>query len=130
MQETLADTLEQVAVGGPTAFYAGDLAARLVAGLQAAGSSLTLDDLASFAVEVTDPLTRGFAGRTVVTSPPNTQGFALLRTLAAAEAAGLGAEQVLTSGVEVLARELHACGLLRDGSSPTSAPAGPRPTSS
>lgn len=115
VQTALAETLEQVAAGGPSAFYTGDLAGRLVAGLQAAGSSLTVDDFATFTAEATDPLTREFAGRTVVTSPPNTQGFALLRTLAAAEAAGSSTEQALTSGVEVLARELHACGLLRDG---------------
>ncbi len=51
-----------MAAGGPSAFYAGDLAARLVDGLRAAGSPLTTDDLAAFTPEVTDPLVREWPG--------------------------------------------------------------------
>jgi gamma-glutamyltranspeptidase/glutathione hydrolase len=119
-QPALARTLSRLAAGGPEEFCTGALAADLVAGLAARGGLLTTADLAAFVPETTDPLRwsgdDGNGGvRTVLTSPPNTQGFALLRTLAAAAAAGLSAADALGRGVEVLARELHDGGLLRDG---------------
>lgn len=88
-QPALASTLGMLASGGPDAFYTGELGERWVAGLAAIGSMITTDDLAAAAPTVEEPITLEAFGVEVFTSPPNTQGFALLRTLRALEREGL-----------------------------------------
>ena len=114
-QPALARTLGRLAAGGPEEFYRGALAADLVAGLQAQGSLLTEADLAGFVPETTEPLTWTHGGRTDHTSPPNPLGFALRPPPAAAAPAGFSPLRALEDGVDLLARTLHDCGLLRDG---------------
>ena len=87
-QPALAATLAAIADDGADALYAGAVGRRLVAGLRARGAALTEDDLASFAPETTEPLTAGFRGLTLHTSPPNSSGVLLLQALAAFERAG------------------------------------------
>src|SRR5690606_3286907 len=60
---------------------------RWIAGLQKMGSKITLGDLDAYQAYWDEPLERSFRGHRVVTSPPNTSGFILLRALAAIEAA-------------------------------------------
>lgn len=81
VQPALARTLAELRDGGPDAFYTGPLGRRLVAGLAGLGSLMTPDDLATFEPEITEPLSGAFRDHTVFTSPPNTQGFSLLRAL-------------------------------------------------
>ncbi|KAK7146297.1 hypothetical protein R3I93_013898 [Phoxinus phoxinus] len=52
--EKLADTLEIIAEHGADALYTGDLAKHLVSDIQAAGSTITLEDLSSFNASETD----------------------------------------------------------------------------
>ncbi len=88
VQEQLARSLEALARHGVDEFYEGELSRTWLHGLTGLGSVLQADDLAAYQPEVTEPLTGTALGHTLHTSPPNTQGFALLRTLAAVDAEG------------------------------------------
>lgn len=88
-QPALAATLDQLATRGPSAFYEGDLAKRWIDGLRAIGSRIGEDEVARFRPTISEPLRGQFSGHTVLTSPPNTQGFALLRALRAVETAAI-----------------------------------------
>lgn len=90
-QPDLARSLRIVATDGPDAFYRGDLAERLVAGLQAAGGLLTAADFASHRSDWVDPLRATYRGLEVTELPPNTQGIATLLILNLIEAADLRA---------------------------------------
>jgi gamma-glutamyltranspeptidase len=84
-QSALADTFEILRDEGADAFYGGSLAQRTVTYLRSRGSSLTAQDFADFQPETVDPTSVGFDGLTVLTSPPNTHGFLLLRALRAVD---------------------------------------------
>ncbi len=115
VQKPLADSLTELAEDGPRALYAGALGARLARGLQALGCPITPEDLSDFRFELPAPLTVGFAGHRVVTSPPNTQGFVLLRVLSALNA--IGADAALGElDPAVLARLFLDGNALRDSS--------------
>ena len=82
-QPALADSIARIAEHGPDEFYSGDLAARWIAGLGALGSSITPSDAADYTAVVERPISTRALGVDVLTSPPNTQGFSLLRTVRA-----------------------------------------------
>jgi gamma-glutamyltranspeptidase/glutathione hydrolase len=79
IQEDLASTLEAIAQRGNNGFYSGEIAARLVEGVTAAGGIWSLDDLADYKVVEREPL-RGEYRDMVITSvvPPSSGGVALL----------------------------------------------------
>lgn len=77
----LARTFRQVAEGGAAAFYTGPLAEKVVARAQAAGSVLTLTDLAAHTSTWDTPLSVDFGGAQVWECPPNGQGLAALLAL-------------------------------------------------
>lgn len=79
----LADSLGMLARDGVDAFYCGELGARYVAGLRAAGSVMTAHDLAAHATEVAAPLAGTAFGHEFLTAPPNSQGYVLLQILGA-----------------------------------------------
>lgn len=83
VQPALATTLETLSVEGADAFYTGALAERWIEGLGRLGSRLSLQDAEAYRVEWAEPLMREFRGYRVFVSPPNTQGFTLLRALQA-----------------------------------------------
>jgi gamma-glutamyltranspeptidase/glutathione hydrolase len=85
----LAETFDRLIAGGPDAFYTGELAQRWVTALRELGGRITVEDAAAFAPTIDDPIRRTLFGHDVITSPPNTQGFALLRVLGEIERAGL-----------------------------------------
>jgi gamma-glutamyltranspeptidase/glutathione hydrolase len=85
-QPALARTLSRLAAEGPRAFYDGELADTLAAGLARAGTALTADDLRAYHPVVEASLRRCFGGVEVLTSPPNSSGILLLQALAALEA--------------------------------------------
>jgi gamma-glutamyltranspeptidase len=87
-QPALAETLRELAAGGAGAFYAGPIAERLLAGLDARGGRLTADDLATFAPELGEALRAPFRDLDVLTSPPNSSGVLLLQALVALDASG------------------------------------------
>ncbi|MCI2419327.1 gamma-glutamyltransferase [Saccharopolyspora sp. K220] len=80
-QPALAESLAELRAEGPDALYGGSVGRRLADGLRRLGSVLTIEDLAGFHPELADPVRGMFRAHEVITSPPNTQGFMLLRAL-------------------------------------------------
>ena len=77
-QPDLAKTLRDLGQQGMPGFYTGDLAARLVAGVRAAGGIWTLDDLANYRVVERDPIVLNYADVRVVSAPPPSSGGVVL----------------------------------------------------
>ncbi|XP_017322381.1 gamma-glutamyltransferase 5a [Ictalurus punctatus] len=75
--EKLADTLQKVADGGAEVFYSGDVAQALVRDVQAAGGTLTLEDLKSFKVVVSEPWNVSLDKYTMYFPPPPAGGAIL-----------------------------------------------------
>jgi gamma-glutamyltranspeptidase/glutathione hydrolase len=111
VQPALAVTLATLRQQGPDAFYAGAIADSMVAHLRRHGSCLTAADFAEFAPEFAEPLSVRFGDLTVCTSPPNTQGFMMLRALRAIEQ--LGVPDPLGAGFGTLMRVFHHANDLR-----------------
>lgn len=88
-QPQLAATFRRIREHGPDEFYLGETASRSVDYLAGRGSTLAAADFAEFTPEVCTPITGEFGGLQVLTSPPNTQGFVMLRALASIERLGL-----------------------------------------
>lgn len=88
-QPALAQTIAALREAGPLAFYEGPIADAWIAGLRGLGSRITHADAAAAVATVEDPLRGSAFGFEVATSPPNTQGFALLRALREITAQGL-----------------------------------------
>lgn len=78
---TLADALEQIAAGGPAAFYRGAIADAIVSAVTEAGGCLTAADLAAHRSTWDAPIETGYRGLRVVECPPNGQGIAALIAL-------------------------------------------------
>jgi gamma-glutamyltranspeptidase/glutathione hydrolase len=110
-QPALADTFSVLREDGPDAFYEGQLAERLIGYLRSAGSSLTVEDFAAFLPDTVEPISVSFGGLTVLTSPPNTHGFLLLRALRAIDE--LRIADPLGDGLGTLLRVFHRGNALR-----------------
>jgi gamma-glutamyltranspeptidase/glutathione hydrolase len=74
----LAATLKAIAKDGPRAFYEGAIARDIVATLQARGSVLTTEDLASHRGTADQPISTNYRGTDLVELPPNGQGLVAL----------------------------------------------------
>ncbi|MGH2597078.1 MAG: gamma-glutamyltransferase family protein [Actinomycetota bacterium] len=88
-QPALGDTLQRLATDGPAALYGGPIGERYAAGLRAAGSPMTIEDLAAHTADVVAPLVGRYRDLDVRVVPPNSQGFALLEMLALTERLGI-----------------------------------------
>jgi gamma-glutamyltranspeptidase/glutathione hydrolase len=79
-QAALGATLRKIAARGAAAFYEGEVAAALVAELRARGGFHTEADFAAGAgaAMFVDPISGGFAGRTIWECPPNGSGVIAL----------------------------------------------------
>jgi gamma-glutamyltranspeptidase/glutathione hydrolase len=91
-QPALGRTLEALAAEGPEALYGGAVGRAYADGLAAAGSPLTLDDLAGHEAALVAPMRVAFRDLHVSTAPPNSQGFVLLQILALLERLGIEAD--------------------------------------
>ncbi|KLN60392.1 gamma-glutamyltransferase [Kiloniella spongiae] len=80
-QSLLANTLTHLAEQGPEDFYRGDIAALMVKDIQDKGGFLSLDDLASYAIEFEDPLTIPYRDSRIFATPTLTAGPTLADTL-------------------------------------------------
>ena len=81
-QADLANTLEAIANEGAKGFYAGRVAADLLAGVRADGGIWTLQDLAAYRVVERKPLVGDYHGARIVSaSPPSSGGIALIDAL-------------------------------------------------
>ncbi|PTX57690.1 gamma-glutamyltransferase 2 [Litoreibacter ponti] len=69
-----AEVLRRVAQHGRAGFYEGEVAEDMVASLQAAGGSHTLDDFAATACDYTTPIAGTYKDLELVEHPPNGQG--------------------------------------------------------
>ena len=79
---SLGRVLRGIAENGPSAFYRGDVAERIVAAVQAAGGAMTVDDLANHTSTWVEPISACYHGARVWECPPNGQGLAALLALA------------------------------------------------
>jgi gamma-glutamyltranspeptidase/glutathione hydrolase len=77
----LAKALRLLQKEGRDAFYRGDIAAAVVAKVQAGGGVMTRNDLAEFQSEWVDPISTSYHGYDVFELPPPGQGFAALQML-------------------------------------------------
>lgn len=78
----LADVLEAIAIGGIEEFYRGETARRIVEGLRAGGSLITMEDMANYTSVFRDPISTTYYGFEVITMPPPSNGgFWLLKLL-------------------------------------------------
>ncbi|UXM95888.1 gamma-glutamyltransferase [Bartonella sp. HY329] len=73
-QPDLANTLEKLANLGYDGFYKGDIASKLVDGVNSEGGEWTLDELASYKVVVREPLRFNYRDWQIVTAPPPSSG--------------------------------------------------------
>jgi gamma-glutamyltranspeptidase / glutathione hydrolase len=78
MQPDLAASLDLIARAGPRAFYEGEMAEKIAAGVRAAGGIMTRDDLAGYRA-IVRPAVRGtYRGYDIVSMPPPSSGGVLL----------------------------------------------------
>ena len=73
-QTDLAATLQTLAAKGADGFYRGQVAARIVAAVDAAGGHWTLDDLAAYRVKLRAPMVFDYRQWRIVTAPPPSSG--------------------------------------------------------
>ena len=70
----LADALDRFGADGPDPFYTGDIAAAVIAEMQAQGGLLGATDLAAYEVVGREPHHVPFRDMTVCTNPPPSAG--------------------------------------------------------
>lgn len=70
----LAAILEAVAKGGIDEFYKGETAKKIVDGLQAGGSLISMEDMANYKAEIREPIRTTYLGYEVVSPPPPSNG--------------------------------------------------------
>ena len=81
-QPDLAFTLHAIVERGAEGFYAGDVAARIVAEVKRDGGIITADDLRDYGSVERDPLLGSYRGYEILTAaPPSSGGVTLLQIL-------------------------------------------------
>jgi gamma-glutamyltranspeptidase/glutathione hydrolase len=80
-QPALAEALRLIGRTEGRSLYEGELAREIVSAVSASGGALSADDLASHKSEWVMPLAADFRGVTLYTSPPATQGVAMLQAM-------------------------------------------------
>jgi len=88
-QPRLAETLRRLARGGLGGFYRGRLAKSMARDLAAAGSPLTVEDLAAHRARLVTPLALRHSLGTVYNLPPPTQGVVSLLILGMLDTLGI-----------------------------------------
>jgi gamma-glutamyltranspeptidase/glutathione hydrolase len=86
----LAAALEAISTGGRDAFYKGEIAKKLLAGMKRHGGTMVEEDLAKFSSEWVEPISTTYRDWTVYELPPNVQGLAALEMLNIMETFPLG----------------------------------------
>jgi gamma-glutamyltranspeptidase/glutathione hydrolase len=74
VQRDLADTLAAIAREGPTAFYEGPVAEKIVAAVRAAGGVMTRDDLRNYRAVERAPVRGTYRGYRILSMPPPSSG--------------------------------------------------------
>jgi gamma-glutamyltranspeptidase/glutathione hydrolase len=82
VQKDLAATLSAIAEQGPTGFYRGPVADKLVKAISDAGGIMTIDDLKSYQPTIRTPVHGTYRGYDIISMPlPSSGGVVLLETL-------------------------------------------------
>ncbi len=81
VQADYARTLERLAAEGPDVFYKGGIAGEIAADFEANGGFITREDLAGYAVNVTEPLRGTYRGLQIAAAGPPAGGLTLLQML-------------------------------------------------
>lgn len=74
----LASTLEAIAKGGPSKFYHGTIAEKIVAKLESIGGLHTVADFEGYSPDYVAPISTDYADQSVYECPPNGQGIIAL----------------------------------------------------
>jgi gamma-glutamyltranspeptidase/glutathione hydrolase len=86
VQKDLAGLIEDVAERGADAFYRGEFAERMVAGVRAHGGIWSVEDLANYRVIEREPIVFEYRGMRVVSaSPPSSGGIVMAQAFAMLE---------------------------------------------
>ena len=98
-----AKTLRRIATDGPRAFYEGDIAAAFVARAQAepTGSSMTLNDIASYKTVEREPVCGAYRLNTICSVPPPSSGIVQIIIPALYDELLSGSEQSIEEKVRV-----------------------------
>src|SRR5213075_62398 len=86
----LAAALEAIGGGGRDAFYKGELARKMLAGMRRHGGTMAEEDLEKFSAEWVEPISTTYRDWTVYELPPNGQGLAALEMLNILETTPIG----------------------------------------
>jgi len=73
-QPALARTLRLIAERGPDAFYRGEVADSIVAGMRRGGGIFTKEDLSRYKPEMREPIVSTYRGYRLFTMPPSSSG--------------------------------------------------------
>jgi gamma-glutamyltranspeptidase/glutathione hydrolase len=104
----LADTLQILRDRGPSAYYEGELAERIVTDLQAVGSRIDMNDLSAYEARIGDPLALDYRGAKVNVAGHLTAGPSLTQALSRLD----GLLDVRTAKPDVDAYRAYATSLL------------------
>lgn len=74
VQTDLAASLEAIAARGPSAFYEGDIARKIVAAVRAHGGQMDQDDLKAYRAIERAPVRGTYRGHEIVSMPPPSSG--------------------------------------------------------
>jgi len=74
VQSDLAWSLKQLATFGPSAFYQGAIAKKIVADMKKHGGLITLEDLANYRVSEREAITTTYRGYQIASMPPTSSG--------------------------------------------------------
>jgi gamma-glutamyltranspeptidase/glutathione hydrolase len=78
IQKDLGNTLQQIMDKGPSVFYKGPIAQKIVTAAQAQGGILTLRDFADYRVQELAPISCNYRGYTLYSAPPPSAGGIML----------------------------------------------------
>jgi gamma-glutamyltranspeptidase/glutathione hydrolase len=74
VQKDLAKSLRLIAEQGPSAFYEGDIAKKIVAEMKQHGGLISADDLKNYKVVEREPIKGNYRGYQVLSMPPSSSG--------------------------------------------------------
>lgn len=74
VQKDLANSLRAISENGPSAFYEGAIAEKIVADMAANGGLITAEDLRNYTAVVREPVRGDYRGHEIVSMPPPSSG--------------------------------------------------------
>ncbi|MEM8845324.1 MAG: gamma-glutamyltransferase [Pseudomonadota bacterium] len=83
IQSELADTLSKIAAQGAKVFYEGEIAKKLVEGVQKAGGIWLLEDLEQYKIIKRQPIRTKYHNYTIIMPPPPTSGGVVIAQILA-----------------------------------------------